>query len=44
LVTFENCSKNLFPCRTLVAMTTERKKLKKSSFKKLKELELRYVA
>jgi hypothetical protein len=34
VVTFKNCSKNLIPCRTLVAMATERKKLKITSFKK----------
>jgi hypothetical protein len=28
VVTFKNCSKNLIPCRTLVAMATERKHLK----------------
>jgi hypothetical protein len=37
------CAKNLIACRTLVAMATERKKLKKSSFQKHKELELRYL-
>jgi hypothetical protein len=25
VVSFKNCSKNLIPCRTLVAMATERK-------------------
>jgi hypothetical protein len=31
------------PCRALVAVATKRKKLKKA-FKKLKELELKYLA
>jgi hypothetical protein len=29
VVTFKNCSNNLIPCRTLVAMATERKNFKK---------------
>jgi hypothetical protein len=28
VVTFKNCLKNLIPCRTLVAMATERKNFK----------------
>jgi hypothetical protein len=44
VVTFENCSKNLIPCRTLVAMATKRKNLKYLLVKKPKELELRFLA
>jgi hypothetical protein len=33
MVTSENCSNNLIPCRTVVAMATERKNLKNSLLK-----------
>jgi hypothetical protein len=45
VVNFKNCSKNLIPSRALVAMAIKRKKkLKISSFRKPKELELKYLA
>jgi hypothetical protein len=44
VVTFKNCSKNLIPCRTLVAMATDRKNLIYLLLKKPKEEELRYLA
>jgi hypothetical protein len=44
VVTFKNRSKILLPCRTLVAMATERKNLKSLLKNKPKELELKYLA
>jgi hypothetical protein len=44
VVTFKKCSKNLIPCRTLVAMATKRKNFKYLLLKNPKELELRYLA
>jgi hypothetical protein len=46
VVNFKNCSKNLIPCRTGQAGChgNQKKKLKKTSLKKTKELELKYLA
>jgi hypothetical protein len=43
VINFKNCLKNLIPFRTK-EMATERETFKKSSFKKLKEQELKYLA
>jgi hypothetical protein len=43
-MSFENCSKNLIPCRTLVAVANKRKNFKYLLLKKPQKLEVRYLA